>query len=128
MSLRTQLKIMVVDDMATSRRLLTRSLDEMGILNYTWEASGQAAFQSLVNNPVHLVISDYNMPNGTGIDLLRAIREHAPVSKTGVIIVTGSPDQRILQAGTTLGLNNYIKKPFTTLQMKQCIETVTGPL
>jgi two-component system chemotaxis response regulator CheY len=100
----------------------------MGILNYTWEASGQAAFQSLVNNPVHLVISDYNMPNGTGIDLLRAIREHAPVSKTGVIIVTGSPDQRILQAGTTLGLNNYIKKPFTTLQMKQCIETVTGPL
>jgi len=68
------------------------------------------------------------MPNGTGIDLLRAVREHPPIAKTGFIIVTGSPDERILQAGTVLKLNNYIKKPFSTLQMKQCIERVVGPL
>lgn len=128
MSLKSQLKVMVVDDMATSRRLVTMALDELGIENYTWAGSGQDALKSLAANPVHLVLTDYNMPNGSGIDLLRAIREYAPIARTGVIIITGSPDQRVLQAGSTLGLNNYIKKPFTTLQLKQCIEKVTGPL
>jgi len=75
-----------------------------------------------------MVISDYNMPNGTGIDLLRAVREYPPLAKTGFIIVTGSPDERILKAGTVLGLNNFIKKPFTTLQLQACIEKVVGRL
>jgi len=128
MSIKSQLKVLVVDDMSTSRRLITAALEEIGILNTTWEASGRDAINYLAKNPVHLIISDYNMPNGTGIDLLRAVREHPPIAKTGFIIVTGSPDERILQAGTVLKLNNYIKKPFSTLQMKQCIERVVGPL
>jgi len=128
MSLKTQLKVLVVDDMATSRNLITMALDNIGIENYEWEASGQDALQHLAKNPAHLVISDYNMPNGTGIDLLRAVREYPPLAKTGFIIVTGSPDERILKAGTVLGLNNFIKKPFTTLQLQACIEKVVGRL
>jgi len=128
MSIKSQLRVMVVDDMATSRALITKALDEIGIENYSWEASGNDALQSLAKNPVHLVISDYNMPNGTGIDLLRAVREYPPLAKTGFIIVTGSPDERILKAGTVLKLNNFIKKPFSVPQMKQCIETVVGRL
>lgn len=128
MSLKSQLRIMVVDDMATSRALIQKSLEEIGLANYTWEASGTDALQSLAKNPVHLVISDYNMPNGSGLDLLRAVREHGPIAGTGFIIVTGSPDARILEAGTALGLNNFIKKPFTTAQMQQCIEKVVGKL
>jgi len=128
MSIKSQLKVLVVDDMSTSRRLITAALEEIGIPNTSWEASGRDAINYLSKNPVHLIISDYNMPNGSGIDLLRAVREHPPIASTGFIIVTGSPDERILQAGTVLKLNNFIKKPFTTLQMKQCIERVVGPL
>ena len=126
MSLKTQLKVLVVDDMATSRSLITMALDNIGIENYEWEASGQDALKHLAKNPAHLVISDYNMPNGTGIDLLRAVREYPPLAKIGFIIVTGSPDERILKAGTVLGLNNFIKKPFTTPQLQSCIEKVVG--
>lgn len=128
MSIKSQLKVLVVDDMATSRRLITAALEEIGIVDVTWEASGRDAIAYLAKNPVHLIISDYNMPNGSGIDLLRAVREHPPIANTGFIIVTGSPDERILQAGTVLRLNNFIKKPFSTLQIKQCIERVVGPL
>jgi len=119
---------MVVDDSRTSRGLITNALSEMGIANFTWESSAADALQSLSKSPVHLVISDYNMPNRTGLELLSAIRENAALSKTGFIMITGSPDPRVLETGKRLGLNNFIKKPFSTAQLKQCIETVTGPI
>lgn len=128
MSIKSQLKVLVVDDMSTSRHLITSALKEIGISNMSWEASGRDAMSYLSKNPVHLIISDYNMPNGSGIDLLRAVRESPSIAKTGFIIVTGSPDERILQAGTVLKLNNFIKKPFSTQQLQQCIERVVGPL
>jgi len=128
MSLRNQLRVMVVDDSRTSRGLITNALTEMGIQNFTWEASAGDALQSLAKKPVHLVISDYNMPNRTGLELLSSVREHPRLSKTGFIMITGSPDQRILETGRKLGLNNFIKKPFSTGQLKHCIERVTGPI
>ena len=128
MSIKSQLKVLVVDDMSTSRHLTMAALGEIVIVNASWEVSGRDAMASLSKNPVHLIISDYNMPNGSGIDLLRAVRESPSIANTGFIIVTGSPDERIMQAGTVLKLNNFIKKPFSTQQLKKCIERVVGPL
>ena len=126
MSLREKLKIMVVDDMATSRGLIINSLNEMGIKNYTFENTGDDAFEAVKSSPVHLILSDHNMPGMSGIDLLKAVRTEEKTARTGFILITGSPDPKLVQTGIKLGLNNFIKKPFTTPQLKSCIEKVVG--
>ncbi len=128
MSLKNNLHILVVDDMSTSRGLLTQSLDELGIRNYRTEADGHSAWSSLAAKPVHLVISDFNMPRMDGLQLLEAIRSHRAIARTGFILVTGRADREIIERGTRLGMNNYLKKPFHTPQLKACIETVVGRL
>ncbi|MDF0600072.1 response regulator [Psychromarinibacter sp. C21-152] len=128
MSLREKLKILVVDDMAVSRGLLTQALDQLNIRNYDYVSNGQEAMQYLSRTPVHLVISDYNMPEMDGLGLLRAIRSSAATSKTGFIMVTGSEDARVIQQGAQLGMNNFLKKPFTAANLRECIEKVFGRL
>ena len=128
MSLRDKLHILVVDDMSTSRAIITQSLDELGIPNYRTESDGEDAWRSLGSKPVHLVISDFNMPKMDGLQLLEAIRRHKAVARTGFILITGRADKEIIERGARLGMNNYIKKPFETGQLKACIEKVVGRL
>src|SRR5690606_40727856 len=77
---------------------------------------------------VHLVISDFNMPNRAGWSLLRAIRAHPPISKTAFIMLTGRADRELVQRAVQFGVNNYLVKPFTTAQLKEKLEAVFGPL
>ncbi|EPX85362.1 Chemotaxis response regulator, CheY2 [Salipiger mucosus DSM 16094] len=119
---------MVVDDMATSRGLITQALDEIGIKNYQTENDGQKALARLSANPVHLVLSDFNMPNMDGLGLLKAVRQNKSTQRIGFILVTGKPTPEMVAQAKQLGLNNMIKKPFTSLSMKQCIESVVGRL
>ncbi len=128
MSLKDQLRVMVVDDMSTSRGILTQCLDELGISNYMVENNGQSAFQKLTATPVHLVLSDYNMPGMDGLGLLKAVREHRVTQRVGFILVTGKPTPEVIEVGKRLGLNNIIRKPFTVATMKQSIEQVVGRL
>lgn len=128
MSLKDSLRVMVVDDMSTSRGILTQCLDELGVKNYMVENNGQSAFQKITKTPVHLVLSDYNMPGMDGIGLLKHVRSHQPTQKMGFILVTGRPTPEIVAEAKKLGLNNMIKKPFTSASMKQCIESVVGRL
>ena len=102
MGVRENLHILIVDDMSTSRGLITQAMDELGITKYDTENDGASALKRLSTRPVHLVISDYNMPGMNGLELLAK--------------------------GQSLGMNNYLAKPFTTAQMKSCIERVVGPL
>ncbi|SCZ50210.1 response regulator [Epibacterium ulvae] len=128
MSLKDQLRVMVVDDMSTSRGILTQCLDELGIKNYLVENNGQSAFQKLSKTPVHLVLSDYNMPGMDGLGLLKAVRENQATQRVGFILVTGKPTPEVIEVGKKLGLNNIIRKPFTVATMKQAIEQVVGRL
>tara|TARA_Y100000815_G_scaffold188515_1_gene172093 strand:- start:265 stop:651 length:387 start_codon:yes stop_codon:yes gene_type:complete len=128
MSLKDSLRIMVVDDMATSRGLITQALDEIGIKNYLTENDGQQALARISANPVHLVLSDFNMPNMDGLSLLQAVRQNKATQRMGFILVTGKPTPDMVATAKKWGLNNMIKKPFTSLAMKQCIESVVGKL
>jgi two-component system chemotaxis response regulator CheY len=128
MSLKDTLRVMIVDDMGVSRGLLVQAIEEMGIWKNQAENDGRAALNKLIADPVHLVLSDYNMPGIDGLELLRALRKHKATARIGFILVTGNPTPDLVAKGKALGLNNIIKKPFSTASMKQCIETVVGKL
>jgi len=128
MALRDQIRVMVVDDMSTSRGLLTQALDEFGIRNVTAVPDGKAALQAYARAPVHLVISDYNMPNMDGLHLLQALRQNASSKGVGFILITGRADRAVVETGKSLGMNNFLKKPFTPQDLRSCIEAVVGRL
>jgi two-component system chemotaxis response regulator CheY len=128
MALKDSLSVMVVDDMATSRGLIIMALEEMGIKKIDFRKDGADALQSLVAKPVHLVISDYNMPGMDGLGLLKSLRENRITSRIGFILVSGRITPEIMGTGKALGMNNYIQKPFSTPQLKACIQAVVGPL
>jgi two-component system chemotaxis response regulator CheY len=128
MGLKDTLKVMIVDDMAISRALISQSLDEMGVTNYRTEADSRVALGKLVANPVHLVISDMNMPGINGLQLLDGLRHTRATQRIGFILITGSPTPEIIKAGQELGLNNMVRKPFTTVTLRSAIETVVGRL
>jgi two-component system chemotaxis response regulator CheY len=128
MSLRDTLKVMVVDDMPTSRGLIIQSLEEMKIWDSTTENNGQSALERIAKKPVHLVLSDMNMPVMDGLELLTRLRQNKTTKAVGFILITGKPTAEIVAKGRALGMNNMIKKPFTTQQLKACIEQVVGRL
>lgn len=128
MTLRDTLRVMVVDDMSVSRALISQSLDELNIRNYATENDAKAALGKLVANPVHLVLCDMNMPGMNGLQLLEALRNNKVTQRIGFIMITGMPTQDLLTTGQRLGLNNLIRKPFTTITMKSSIERVVGAL
>lgn len=128
MSLKDSLRVMIVDDMGVSRGLLVQAIEEMGIWKNQAENDGRAALTKLVADPVHLVLSDYNMPGMDGLELLAALRQNKSTARMGFILVTGNPTPDIVTKGKSLGLNNIIRKPFTTASLKQCIESVVGRL
>lgn len=128
MSIRNALRLLVVDDMSVSRALVTQALDEIGLKNYNWEKDGQSALAAVVRSPCHLVISDYEMPKMNGLQLLENLRLHKATQSIGFILLTGSADPALIDRGRRLGMNNFLKKPFTALQLKKCIEAVVGKL
>ena len=128
MALRDQIRIMVVDDMSTSRGLITQALDSFGVRNVATAENGKQALQSLAKSPVHLVISDYNMPEMDGLHLLHYLRATPQTQKIGFVLITGRTEQQIIDQGKKLGMNNYLPKPFAPEDLRKCIETVVGPL
>lgn len=128
MALRDQLRIMVVDDMSTSRGLIVQALEAFGIKNIRHTADGPSALKAIESSPVHLVISDYNMPQMDGLQLLHALRTNARTKGTGFILITGRAEKQIIENGKKLGMNNFIKKPFQPQDLRNCIEAVVGRL
>ena len=128
MSIKDQLHVMVVDDMTVSRGLIEQALEWIGIRNVTYEADGASAFRKLAASPVHLVISDFNMPGMDGLALLQNLRMNRTTQRIGFILVSGTVDRALLERGQKLGMNNYVTKPFTREVLKRTIESVVGPL
>lgn len=128
MALRDQIRIMVVDDMSTSRGLITQALDSFGVRNVATAENGKQALQVLASKPVHLVISDYNMPEMDGLQMLHYLRAAPKTKGVGFILITGRAEQQIIDHGKKLGMNNYLKKPFQPDDLRKCIEAVVGRL
>lgn len=128
MSIKEKLRVLIVDDTATSRGLICKSMEELGIKNFKAASDGQDALNNINQSPYHLVISDYNMPNMDGLALLKKIRTNAATHRTGFILITGAKDPELINKGKKLGMNNFLQKPVTTEKLKACMEAVIGPL
>lgn len=128
MALRDQLRVMVVDDMSTSRGLITNALDGFGIRNVASASDGPSALAKLQAAPVHLVISDYNMPGMDGLKLLHSLRTNPRTKGVGFLLITGRADREIIEMGKRLGMNNFVKKPFEPANLKGAIEAIVGRL
>jgi two-component system chemotaxis response regulator CheY len=122
------LNVLIVDDQMTMRSLVRNSLQQLGVREIREAADGEAALREIIARPVHLVISDFNMPNLDGLGLLRAIRAHPPIKTTAFIMLTGRADRELVQRAVQFGVNNYLVKPFTVAQLKEKLEAVFGPL
>ena len=128
MSVAEKLRVMVVDDTSVSRALIVDALDQMGVRGVTIAKDGLAALNTLKAQPVHLVISDMNMPGLDGLALLKGLRQNPSTARIGFILVTGSPDKTLIERGRQYALNNYITKPFTVTSLRAAIEAVFGKL
>jgi len=128
MSLKDEIRVLVVDDMRTSRGLLIQALEDIGIKHIIDEDNGEDALQYMVNNEVHVVLCDYNMPKMDGLELLRSIRTCDLRSNTGFILVTGDKNKAVIDKGKVLKMNNFVLKPFDAPKIKKCLESVVGPL
>lgn len=128
MALREHLRVMVVDDMSTSRGLMVQALEAFGIKSVSHAQNGAAALKMMASAPVHLIISDFNMPQMDGLQLLHALRSDAKTKGTGFILITGRADRQMIETGKKLGMNNFLRKPFEPTDLKKCIEAVVGRL
>ena len=128
MSLKDHIRVMVVDDMSASRGLMEQALEQIGVRTTVFCNNGEDALRQIVGQPVHLVISDYNMPGMDGLTLLKKLREHKQVMRVAFILVTGTKDPSLMAKGREYGLNNLLFKPYTSASLKTCMDQVVGPL
>jgi two-component system chemotaxis response regulator CheY len=119
---------LIVDDQMTIRSLVRSGLQQLGFSQISEAVDGEDALRSIVQRPVNLVISDFNMPKLDGLGLLRAIRAHPPIRQTAFIMLTGRADPELVQRAAQFGVNNYLVKPFTVATLKGKIEAVFGEL
>ena len=120
------MKILVVDDFSTMRRIVRNLLVELGFTNTLIQEAedGNAALALLRSQPIDLVVTDWNMPNMTGIDLLRAIRADASLKSMPVLMVTAENNRDQIIAAAQSGVNGYVVKPFTAVTLKEKLDKI----
>ena len=119
-------KILIVDDMMTMRKMVGKVCKEIGFTDLTEAADGVIAWETVTNAnpPFGLIISDWNMPNCTGLDLLKRVRGDQRYSKLPFVLVTAEAEQHQIIEAIKAGVSNYVIKPFTTDSLKEKIEAV----
>lgn len=120
--------ILVVDDMLTMRKLVVKSLKEMGFSNFIEASNGAEAYEKLSAHSIQLIISDWSMPQTSGLDLLKRVRAEAKTAKIPFILVTAEAEKSQIVEAVQAGVSNYVVKPFTTETLKEKISAVAAKL
>jgi two-component system chemotaxis response regulator CheY len=118
------MKFLVVDDFSTMRRIIKNLLRDIGYENVIEAEDGRQALKLVQAGGIDFVITDWNMPNMTGIELLKEIRRHAGFNELPVLMVTAeSRKEQIIEAAQA-GVNGYIVKPFTAATLKEKLDKI----
>ncbi|MCB2187444.1 MAG: response regulator [Deltaproteobacteria bacterium] len=120
------LRVLVVDDFNTMRRLIKNALGQMGLKNISEAEDGEAAIVKLETDRVDLVICDWNMPRMSGIDLLRWVRAHDEFHDMPFVMVTAEGQKENVMEAIKARVSNYVVKPFTTEVLQEKVEKALG--
>lgn len=120
----TSIKVLVVDDFATMRRIVKGVLKQLGFTNIIEAEDGTNAFKELKKERVGLIVSDWNMPNMTGLELLKEVRNDGDLKDIPFLMVTAEGQKENVVEAVQAGVSNYIVKPFTPETFSAKLEKV----
>jgi two-component system chemotaxis response regulator CheY len=118
------MKILIVDDFSTMRRIIKNLLRELGFNNTSEADDGQTGLPMLQVGNFDFLITDWNMPGMTGIDLLRAVRADSKLALLPVLLVTAEAKKEQIVEAAQAGVNGYVVKPFTAQTLQEKIEKI----
>lgn len=118
------MRILVVDDFSTMRRIIKNILREIGYHNVEEADDGNTAMEKLRTGKFDFVVTDWNMPNMPGIELLKAIRIDDDLRNIPVLMVTAEAAKENVVTAVQAGVSNYIVKPFTAAALKERIDLI----
>lgn len=118
------IKILVVDDFPTMRRIIKNLLKDLGYENVDEAEDGQMGLEKLRNGNFEFVVSDWNMPNLDGLEMLKQIRADASLSSLPVLMVTAEAKKENIIAAAQAGANGYVVKPFTAATLEEKLNKI----
>lgn len=118
------MKILIVDDFSTMRRIIKNLLRDLGFNNTHEADDGKTALPILEAGGFDFLVTDWNMPGMTGIDLLKAVRANSALASLPVLMVTAEQKRDQIVEAAQAGVNGYIVKPFTADTLKEKIEKI----
>lgn len=119
-------KVLIVDDMSSMRKMITNMCKDIGFTDLVGAEDGNKAWEVLTTStsPIGLIISDWNMPNCTGIELLKKIRGDARFAKTPFMMLTAEAEGKQVAEAVSAGVDAYVVKPFAQASLTEKIEAV----
>jgi two-component system chemotaxis response regulator CheY len=124
MAVNTNMRVLVVDDFSTMRRIIKNILRQLGFSNIIEADDGTAAWEILNKDQIDFIISDWNMPQMTGIELLRKVRASEEFGDLPFLMVTAEAQQENIIEAVQAKVSNYIVKPFTAETLGQKINKI----
>ncbi len=118
------MKILIVDDFSTMRRIIKNLLRDLGFTNTVEADDGNTAVPILKAGGIDFLVTDWNMPGMQGIDLLRHVRADEKLSKMPVLMVTAEQKREQIIEAAQAGVNGYIVKPFTAATLREKIDKI----
>ncbi|AGH94525.1 response regulator [Pseudobdellovibrio exovorus] len=117
-------RILVLDDMMTMRKIVIKNLKDLGFTDIQDAADGNLGWDILNQSspPIQLIISDWNMPNCTGLELLKKVRADERMKAVPFVLLTAEAETHQVMEAVKAGVSNYILKPFTPEHIKEKIE------
>jgi two-component system chemotaxis response regulator CheY len=122
--LKKDIKILVVDDFSTMRRIIKNLLRDLGFTNVDEADDGKTALPILKQGRIDFLITDWNMPGMTGIDLIKEVRADPNLAHIPVLMVTAEAKREQIIAAAQAGVNGYVVKPFTAAVLKEKIDKI----
>lgn len=120
------MRILIVDDFSTMRRIVRSLLKQLGYDNVVEADDGSTALAKLKTDKIDFCVTDWNMPNMTGLDLLKEIRSDENLKDLPVLMVTAEALQENIVQAVKAGVSNYVIKPFDAATMAEKIEKIFG--
>ena len=118
------MRILIVDDFSTMRRIVKNLLADLGYTNTAEADDGKTAWPMLESGEFDFVVTDWNMPGMTGIDLLKAVRSSEKLRALPVLMVTAEAKRDQIIAAAQAGVSGYVVKPFTAAALQEKIEKI----